>query len=42
METGKQKYYVKTDKKNRIVVEEINPNELAEIWKKLSEINKSL
>lgn len=34
-------YNIKTEKKNRIVVEEVNPNELKEIWEKLTEINNS-
>ncbi len=38
----KNVYSLKTDKKNRIVVEEIQPNELKEIWDKLTELNKSL
>ncbi len=38
---AKNIYDVKTDKRNRIVIEEINPNELNEIWKSLPELNKS-
>jgi len=37
----KQKHSLKTEKKNRIIIEEVNPNELAEIWKKLSDLNKA-
>ena len=35
-------YNIKTEKKNRIIVEEVNPNELKEIWDKLTDLNKSL
>jgi restriction endonuclease len=35
-------YKIKTEKKNKIVVEEVNPNELKEIWEKLHELNKAL
>lgn len=35
-------YNIKTEKRNKIVVEEINPNELKEIWEKLTELNKTL
>ena len=38
----KNVYSLKTEKKNRIVVEEVQPNELKEIWDKLTELNKSL
>jgi len=38
----KNVYKIKTEKKNKIVVEEINPNELKEIWEKLNELNKTL
>lgn len=35
-------YNIKTEKRNRIIVEEIHPNELKEIWDKLTELNKTL
>lgn len=35
-------YSKKIDKKNRVVIEEVNPEELNKIWEKLSEIDKSL
>lgn len=38
----KNVYNIKTEKRNKIVVEEINPNELKEIWEKLTELNKTL
>ena len=38
----KNVYKIKTEKRNKIVVEEINPNELKEIWKKLKKLNKTL
>ena len=38
----KNVYKIKTEKRNKIVVEEINPNELKEIWDKLNELNKTL
>jgi hypothetical protein len=37
----KQKHNLKTEKRNRIIIEEVNPNELAEIWKRLSDLNKA-
>lgn len=37
----KQKQNLKTEKRNRIIIEEVNPNELAEIWKRLSDLNKA-
>ncbi len=37
----KQKQNLKTEKKNRIIIEEVNPNELADIWKRLSDLNKA-
>jgi len=42
MSKTKKTYKIKTEKKNNIIVEEINPNELNEIWGKLSDINKSI
>ena len=42
MSKTKKTYKIKTEKKNKIIVEEINPNELHEIWEKLSDINKSI
>lgn len=33
---------VKTEKKNRIIVEEVNPNEIKEIWERLSDLNDTL
>jgi hypothetical protein len=42
MSKTKKTYKIKTDKKNKIIVEEINPNELKEIWEKLKDINKSI
>jgi hypothetical protein len=41
LKTIKQKHSIKTEKKNRIIIEEVNPNELAELWKKLSDLNKA-
>lgn len=41
MKSIKQKHNLKTDKKNRVIIEEVNPNELAEIWKKLGDISKA-
>ena len=38
----KNVYKIKTEKRNKIVVEEVNPNELKEIWKKLNKLNKTL
>ncbi len=35
-------YNIKTEKRNKIVVEEINPNEIKEIWDKLSDLNQTL
>ena len=40
MNKDKTIYNLKTDKKNRVIVEEINPNELKEIWDKLAELNQ--
>ena len=40
MKSIKQRHNVKTEKKNRVIVEEVNPNELAEIWQKLGNISK--
>ena len=37
----KNKQNLKTEKRNRIIIEEVNPNELAEIWKRLSDLNKA-
>ena len=42
MSKTKKTYKIKTEKKNKIIVEEINPNELNEIWEKLSDINKNI
>lgn len=42
MNKSKKTYKIKTEKKNNIIVEEINPNELNEIWEKLSDINKTI
>jgi restriction endonuclease len=41
LKTFKQRHNLKTEKKNRIIIEEVNPNELAELWKKLSDLNKA-
>jgi hypothetical protein len=41
LKTIKQKHSLKTEKKNRIIIEEVIPNELAEIWMKLSDLNKA-
>jgi hypothetical protein len=41
LKTFKQRHNLKTEKKNRIIIEEVNPNELAELWKKLSDLNKT-
>ncbi len=38
----KNVYKIKTEKRNKIVVEEVNPNELKEIWKKLNKLNETL
>ena len=37
----KHKQNLKTEKRNRIIIEEVNPNELADIWKRLSDLNKA-
>lgn len=37
----KNKQNLKTEKRNRIIIEEVNPNELADIWKRLSDLNKA-
>ena len=42
MNKTKKTYKIKTEKKNKIIVEEINPNELNEIWEKLSDINRNI
>ena len=42
MSKTKKTYKIKTNKKNKIIVEEINPNELKEIWEKLSDIKKNI
>ena len=41
MKSVKHQHSLKTDKKNRVIIEEVNPNELAEIWKRLSDLNKA-
>ena len=41
MKSVKQKHSLKTDKKNRVIIEDVNPNELAEIWKRLSDLSKA-
>ena len=41
MKTLKEKYYIETEKKNKVTVEKINPNELNEIWSRLKELNNS-
>lgn len=41
MKSIKQQHSIKTSKKNRIIIEEVNPNELAEIWKKLGDLSKA-
>jgi len=38
----KNTYHIKTEKRNKIVVEEVNPNELKEIWDKLNKLNQTL
>ena len=40
MKSVKQQHSLKTDKRNRVIIEEVNPNELAEIWKRLSDLSK--
>ena len=42
MNKVKNIYNIKTEKRNRIIVEEVNPNELKEIWERLNEINKTI
>ena len=42
MNKTKKLYNIKTEKRNKIVVEEINPNEMREIWDKLSDLNQTL
>jgi restriction endonuclease len=39
---SKNTYNIRTEKKNKIVIEEINPDELNEIWDKLKELNQTL
>jgi hypothetical protein len=41
LETIAQKHSLKIEKKNQIIIEAVNPNELAELWKKLSDLNKA-
>ena len=38
----KNSYKIRTEKKNKIVIEEIDPDELKEIWDKLKELNQTL
>ena len=41
MEKMKGRQNVKTEKRNKIFIEEINPKELTDIWNKLKELNES-
>ncbi len=38
----KNTYKIRTEKKNKIIIEEIDPDELKEIWEKLKELNNTL
>jgi len=38
----KNSYKIRTEKKNKIVIEEIDPDELKKIWDKLKELNQTL
>ncbi len=42
MKSIKQKHNIKTGKKNKIIIEVVNPKELTDLWKKLSDLNKAL
>lgn len=42
MEKSKVRQYVKTEKRNKIFIEEINPQELSEVWNKLKELNETI
>ena len=42
MRKTKNTYKIKTGKKNKVVVEKVNPDELNKIWDKLSEIDHNL
>ncbi len=41
MRKTKNIYKVKTRKRNKIIVEEVNPDELNEVWKKFSDIDQN-
>lgn len=38
----KNTYKIRTEKKNKITIEEIDPDELKKIWEKLKELNQAL
>jgi hypothetical protein len=38
----KNTYKIRTEKKNKITIEEIDPEELKKIWEKLKELNQTL
>ena len=42
MEKNKKRYNIKTEMKNRVIIEEINPGEITEVWDKLKELGKSI
>ena len=42
MRKTKNIYKIKTGKKNKVVVEKVNPDELNKIWDKLSDIDQNL
>ncbi len=42
MRKTKNTYKIKTGKKNKVIVEKVNLDELNEVWEKLSEIDQSL
>ena len=42
MDKIKVRHNVKTEKRNKIFIEEINPQELSEVWNKLKELNDTI
>ena len=41
MRKTKTIYKIKTGKKNKVIVEKINPDELTKAWEKLSDIDQN-
>ena len=35
------KYRIETDKKNKVTIEKVSPNEINEIWSRLQDLNKT-